>query len=122
MVEEDGRVRAVLVGHSMGCLVVSAFLQWAAAQPGGESWVAENIESLVAIAGPFLGAPVAERAVVSGVRTGLGPLLPSADALRLCRSFGSLSWLLPHPKLLPLLGVASTGYARSECALAALAR
>ena len=70
-VQKTGQ-KAVLLGHSMGNLVVLFFLRWVTEPTergggnGGEDWVERHIESFVNVGGPLLGVPKALSAILSG--------------------------------------------------------
>lgn len=63
--------KTVLVSHSMGSSVALHFFKWVEASGptfgnGGPDWVENHVESLVSIAGTFLGVPKAMSALLSG--------------------------------------------------------
>lgn len=83
--------RAVLVGHSMGCKVISYFLNWVQDQ----NWIDQHVESAAFLAPPFLGAPFALRAMITGDTLNLSPLLSAHEGAQICRAMGSWPWLMP---------------------------
>ncbi|OZJ01602.1 hypothetical protein BZG36_05278 [Bifiguratus adelaidae] len=61
--------KSVIVGHSMGSNVIYYFFKWVEASSGGNggsSWVEDNIESFVNVAGPLMGVPKALTTLLSG--------------------------------------------------------
>ena len=98
MVEVNGGEKAVMIGHSMGNIVIMFFLRWVTESKenggggGGKDWVERHIEGFVNIGGPMLGVPKAVSAIVSGemretaLLGKLGPLLETVSC------FSSLVW------------------------------
>ena len=63
---ENQGCKVVIIGHSMGCKMTHYFCRWVATHPlgkarGGVQWLEKHIESMVALGGPFLGAPCSDR-------------------------------------------------------------
>lgn len=60
-------------------------------------WIEKNVETLVAIAAPILGAPRLLRSVITGFRNGLELFLSYDEMKHVCRTFGvssliNISW------------------------------
>jgi len=72
MVAKNNGEKIVLMGHSMGNLVVLFFLRWVVEPKkrggggGGSDWVNQHVESFINIAGPMLGVPKAISTLLSG--------------------------------------------------------
>jgi phospholipid:diacylglycerol acyltransferase len=61
---QQPRQKAVLIAHSYGAVVATAFLSWCDAQQPG--WSDAHIHALLDIGGPLLGLPKATAALMSG--------------------------------------------------------
>eukprot|EP00211_Chloroparvula_japonica_P000658 CAMPEP_0119157688 /NCGR_PEP_ID=MMETSP1310-20130426/52882_1 /TAXON_ID=464262 /ORGANISM="Genus nov. species nov., Strain RCC2339" /LENGTH=1683 /DNA_ID=CAMNT_0007150307 /DNA_START=39 /DNA_END=5090 /DNA_ORIENTATION=+ len=85
--------KVVLMGHSMGCRCIQYFLTWAEATSPG--WVDENVHAFLALGPPFLGAPKAIRACLSGDCMGLEVFLTPEEGLTFAQACGSGPWLFP---------------------------
>jgi hypothetical protein len=86
----------------MGCRAISYFLNWI----GDQKWIDGNIDCAAYLAPPFLGAPFALRAMVTGDTLNLYPLLSQHEGTQICRAMGSWPWLMTpssadEAKLLP---------------------
>ena len=73
---ENQGCKVVIIGHSMGCKMTHYFCRWVATHPlgkarGGVQWLEKHIESMVALGGPFLGAPCSDRSTILGNKMGL---------------------------------------------------
>ena len=64
MVENTGWP-VVIMGHSMGNKVIRYFMNWVVAnEKDGEEWCRTNIHTWISVAAPFLGSPMAVKALV----------------------------------------------------------
>ena len=88
--------KVLLVGHSQGGKFIHYFLYWAEAN-FGRAWIDENIEGLIGLGIPWLGAPKAIRGVISGDNMGLPTTILLGDGymLSMCRTYSSVPWLFP---------------------------
>lgn len=75
----------------MGCRVTSYFLNWIESQ----EWIDAHVETVAFLAPPFLGAPFALKAMITGETLNLSPLISPHEGYQICRSMGSWPWLLP---------------------------
>ena len=101
------------MGHSMGNRTIQYFLTWAK-RYFGQSWLDENVQGMIALGAPFLGATKVVRGLISGDQIGLDMFLTLDEAITFSQGLGSMPWLLPlEEKLLPtptvLLRDASSG-------------
>uniref|UniRef100_A0A7S4K8A7 Phospholipid:diacylglycerol acyltransferase n=1 Tax=Paramoeba aestuarina TaxID=180227 RepID=A0A7S4K8A7_9EUKA len=85
--------KVVLMGHSMGCRCIQYFLSWCEGEDPG--FVRENVHAFLAMGPPFLGAPKAMRAVLTGDCMGLEMFLTPEEAVVFSRACGSSPWLYP---------------------------
>jgi len=99
----------VLIGHSMGSIVVNYFFKWVESPKGGNggpSWVNDHIHSFINIGGPMLGVPKSISSVLSGEMRDTAELntvlqyikenvMSKNDILTLFRSFGSIPSMFP---------------------------
>jgi len=92
--------RVALVGHSQGCKFAQYFLHWAEDHLGKE-WIDAHIETVIAIAPPWIGAPKVVRALITGDSLGLPTqvLLGDKWMVAMTRTFSSCPWLLPYGNL-----------------------
>lgn len=84
--KQDTGLKTVLVSHSMGSTVMLYFFKWVEASGptfgnGGPNWVEDHIESLVSIAGTWLGVPKAMAALFTGEMRDTVELPPPAAYL-----------------------------------------
>lgn len=91
--------RVVIIAHSMGNRVTLYFLQWIKnSNPGqegwGQAWLDKYIERYIAVAPPFLGAPMSVRMVATNDPIKLASLFLSGMKPVL-QSFSSIPWLFP---------------------------
>ena len=119
---ENQGCKVVIIGHSMGCKMTHYFCRWVATHPlgkarGGVQWLEKHIESMVALGGPFLGAPCSDRSTILGNKMGLDLFLNEQEALVMGRALGSAPWLLSYGRLLDSQPSASTLWLRPEGAL-----
>lgn len=99
---EDKARPVTIVAHSMGNRITQYFLQWVKnSHPGqegwGQDWIDTYIERYIAMAPPFLGAPLAVRMLTSNEPIKMGDLALSGMR-KVLQSFSSLPWLLPLPQ------------------------
>lgn len=87
----------ILVGHSMGGLIVAYYLRYGISEfeSAKENWLgAKSVKGVVFAGTPFRGALTIFNDMHAGIRTGLNRSLLSAEAVS---SFPSTYYLLPHP-------------------------
>eukprot|EP01119_Soliformovum_irregulare_P003200 TRINITY_DN1353_c0_g1_i2.p1 TRINITY_DN1353_c0_g1~~TRINITY_DN1353_c0_g1_i2.p1 ORF type:complete len:685 (-),score=160.67 TRINITY_DN1353_c0_g1_i2:31-1869(-) len=90
--------KVLFVTHSMGYKVVHYFLNWIK-EKKGQKWIDKNVEGIVAIVPPVLGAPKLFRSLVSGeLKLDLDIFLSEIESRDMSRSFGSAPWLFPIGK------------------------
>jgi phospholipid:diacylglycerol acyltransferase len=98
--------RAVVITHSMGGLVFLYFLKWVENSSHGAAWIERNIESVVNLGVPFLGATKATSSVISGEMKDTAELnvlleqikesfLSRQQVMDLFRSWGSIPLMFP---------------------------
>lgn len=103
--------KTVLIGHSMGSLIIFYFLSWVEASGknygnGGPHWVNQYIDSFVSISGTLLGAPKAVPALISGevkdtiqlnvlAMYGLEKFFSRRERLDMLQTWGGIPSLLP---------------------------
>jgi len=101
--------KVIIVGHSMGGIVVLNFLSWVESKHGGNggpNWAAEHIEGFINIAGAILGVPKTVSSLTSGEMRDTAELnavieyikenlISSTDLQRIFRSFSALSSMIP---------------------------
>ena len=85
--------KVVLMAHSMGNRCVQYFMWFAEAQQPG--WVDAHVHAFLALGPPFLGAPKAMRAVLTGDTMGLDVFLTPEEAQLFTRACASSPWLFP---------------------------
>eukprot|EP01117_Protostelium_nocturnum_P017292 TRINITY_DN7021_c0_g2_i3.p1 TRINITY_DN7021_c0_g2~~TRINITY_DN7021_c0_g2_i3.p1 ORF type:complete len:571 (+),score=146.57 TRINITY_DN7021_c0_g2_i3:329-2041(+) len=86
--------RVILICHSMGYKVLQYFLWWI--HKRHPTWIAKNIENVIGVGAPCLGAPRLLRSVITGWRNGLELFLKKDEMKYMTRSFGSVPLLFPH--------------------------
>lgn len=84
----------ILVGHSMGCPVVHAFLNTV-----GKDWKARYVRTFVGLEGPWLGAPKALKTLFSG--ESFGTPVKGHVFQKMETTFESGLYLLPQADLWP---------------------
>ncbi|PRP83124.1 hypothetical protein PROFUN_09803 [Planoprotostelium fungivorum] len=93
LLRKTNEKRVVIVAHSMGYKTIQYFLWWQ--HQRDSMWIEKNVETLVAIAAPILGAPRLLRSVITGFRNGLELFLSYDEMKHVCRTFGSVPMLFP---------------------------
>lgn len=96
LLARTNKEKVVLISHSMGCRVVSYFLEWIKATvPNAQEWIDSNIHAWMPLGAPLLGAPVSMRSMLIGDTLGLDIFLHTHEGIQLARHLGSLPWLFP---------------------------
>jgi len=96
--QKNGNSKVVIFGHSMGCLFSYNFLR-----SQSSDWLNKYIDSYIAAAGPWSGAPKS----VSVMFRGMKDYLPLLDdfLLDVVRNIPGLLLLLPRPEGFPAGGI-----------------
>lgn len=112
---------AVLLAHSMGCRVAHYFTHWVVSSPagvarGGREWLDKYVNSLVAVAGPFLGATSGtHQYIIPGTVNGLVPaVLSVSGGHTVMRSWGSMFFLFLASKALRGTPISHPCWVRSQ--------
>jgi len=98
----------LLIGHSMGCNVVSYFLQWVESEHGGrggDGWVNRHVRSVLHVGAPLAGSPKASGGLLSGefrdtanmgmLNTLIDAVVSKKERAAFMRTWTSMNHLLP---------------------------
>eukprot|EP00045_Choanoeca_perplexa_P011545 m.123105 g.123105 ORF g.123105 m.123105 type:complete len:1130 (-) comp15670_c0_seq2:15-3404(-) len=95
------RMPAILIGHSLGNMVIGQFFQWLQVNFPRKylAWTAKHVVSYYSIAPPLLGAPSAAYAALIGDNMGLP--ITAGQSRGMGSTFGSVPWMQPVSARMP---------------------
>jgi len=92
----NGNTPVYLMCHSMGNLEFSSFLTTMS-----QAWKDQYIAGFISAAGPWSGASLTLRALISGLNLEIGPISLSPDYVaQLTRTWGSMVWMFPDQQIM----------------------